>query len=78
MDSLTSLRRRKKITHIIIISGDIDYRKTIIETYKWVKAIIVISRRKSTSEELTSLVQTYYSEENLIQAPDTWWRRAIK
>ena len=76
--SLTSLRHKKKITHIILITGDLDYRKLIIETFKWVKRIILISNRKSTSIELTSLISTYYSVENLVNSPETWWKRSLK
>ena len=78
INSLISVRRTRKITHVILITGDYDYRKVIIETYKWVKKIILISKRKSVSTNLTSLVQSYYAVENLLTAPENWWRRSIK
>lgn len=78
VSSLTSVRRQIKITHVILITGDLDFRKVIIETYKWVEKIILVSRRNNTSLELTSLINTYYSIDNLINAPETWWKRSIK
>lgn len=77
INSLTSIRRTRRITHVILITGDNDYRKLIVETYKWTNKIILISRRKSTSLELSSLVHTFYAFQNLLDSPENWWRRSI-
>ena len=70
-NSLISVSQSRKITHVILITGDYDYRKVIIETYKWVKKIILISRRNNTSTDLTALVQSYYSVDNILNSPET-------
>jgi hypothetical protein len=67
------IRDKPEITHVVLISGDDDFRNLIMNLKVQKKQIGVISY-KNCSKKLQKNVHFHFTIEEIIKKPEKWWK----